>query len=111
MARLSNAELRATIVKGQKGLETLTDEDIGLYGPYATNVIRNYFVGFEHMRSGLLPESQWRTFQAALGPSLRRSRGNREHWTLRRDEYPREFQDMVDALVTEAEEADPNKFE
>ena len=111
LARLSNAELRATMVKGQKGLETLTDEEIGLYGPYATNVIRNYFVGFEHMRSGLLPESQWRTFQAALGRSLRRSRGNRELWSLRRDEYPREFQDMVDALVTEAEEADPKKLE
>ena len=99
------------MVKGQKGLETLTDEDIGLYGPYATNVIRNYFVGFEHMRSGLLPESQWRTFQAALGRSLRRSRGNRDLWSLRRDEYPREFQDMVDALVTEAEGADPKKLE
>ena len=111
LAMLDNAELRASVLKGQKGLEALTDEDIGLYGPYAANVMRNHFVAFELMRSGLLPESQWRTFQAALGRSLRRSRGDRELWALRRDEYPKEFQEMVDALVTEAEMAEPKRIE
>ncbi len=111
LAKLDNSELRASILKGQKGLEALTDTDIGLYGPYATNVMRNHFVAFELMRSGLLPESQWRTFQAALGRSLRRSRGDRELWALRRDEYSEEFQEMVDALVAEAELAEPKRIE
>ena len=111
LARLNNADLRASTVNGRKGLDGLTDEEIGLYGPYATNVIRNHFIAFELMRSGLLPESQWRTFQAALGRSLRRSRGDRELWALRRDEYPEEFQEMVDRLVADAELAEPKRFE
>jgi len=111
LARLDNPELRASMVKGQKGLDSLKDEDLGLYGPYATNVMRNHFVAFELMRSGLLPEPQWRTFRAALGRSLRRSVGNRDLWALRRAEYPDEFQRMVDELVAEAEKAEPTRIE
>ncbi len=111
LAKLDNSELRASILKGQKGLEALTDTDIGLYGPYAANVMRNHFVAFELMRGGLLPEFQWRTFRAALGRSLRRSRGDRELWALRRDEYSEEFQEMVDALIAEAELAEPKRIE
>ncbi len=111
LAKLDNPELRASIIKGSKGLDALTDEEIGLYGPYAANVMRNHFIAFELMRSGLLPESQWRTFQAALGRSLRRNRGYRELWNLRRDEYPEEFRKMADALVAEAEMAEPQRIE
>ena len=111
LARLGNADLRASVRKGQEGLEALSDEEIGLYGPYASNVMRNHFVAFELMRSGLLPESQWRTFEAALGRSLRRSLGDRELWLLRRDEFPREFQDLVDAFLAEAETAEPLRIE
>jgi hypothetical protein len=111
LGRLDNPALLTSIKNAQKGLDSLTDEDLALYGPYATNVIRNHFVAFELMRTGLLPKSQWRTFQAALGRGLRRSQGDREFWDLRRDEYPKEFQDMVDALVAESKIAEPKRIE
>ncbi len=111
LARLDNPDLRASLTKGSGGLNALTNKDLGLYGPYAASIMRNHFVAYELMRMGLLPESQWKTFQAALGRSLRWSLGNRELWKLRREEYPKEFQTMVDALVTEAENAEPDVFE
>ena len=46
-----------------------------------------------------------------LGRGLRRSRGDRELWALRRGEYPPEFQEMVDALVVEAEKVEPKRIE
>ncbi len=111
LARLDNVELRASVLKGQEGLEALSREEMGIFGPYASNAMRNHFVAFELMRSGLLPESQWRTFEAALGRSLRRSRGDRELWVLRRDEFPPEFQEVVDALIIEAESTEPASIE
>jgi hypothetical protein len=101
LARLENAELRTAVSNGNDGLAGLSDVDFALYGPYAANTMRSHFIAFELMRTGLLPEEQWRTFQAALGRMLDRSQGDRELWVLRRDEYPEEFRSMVDALVAE----------
>ena len=63
------------------------------------------------MQSGLLPESQWRTFEAALGRAVRRSIGHRELWKLRRDEYSEEFRTMMDTLVATAETTEQSEFE
>jgi hypothetical protein len=111
LARLDNPDLRASLTKGSGGLNALTIEDLGLYGPYTASITRNHFVAYELMRSGILPESQWQTFRAALGRHLGRSLGARELWELRREEYTEEFRTMVDALVAEAETAEPSVFE
>lgn len=107
LARLDNSQLQESIRRGAEGLDTLSDEDYGLYGPYASNAMRNHFVAFELMRSGLLPERQWKTFEAALGRSLQRSLGDRELWVLRRDEYPEDFRELVDRLISNAESSLP----
>jgi hypothetical protein len=101
LARLDNAELRTAVSNGNDGLAGLSNSDFSLYGPYAANMMRSHFIAFELMRTGLLPEAQWRTFQAALGRMLERSQGDRELWVLRRGEYPDEFQSLVDALIVE----------
>ena len=54
LARLDNVELRASVLKGQEGLEALSREEMGIFGPYASNAMRNHFVAFELMRSGLM---------------------------------------------------------
>lgn len=110
-ARLDNPDLLASVKKGSGGLNALTSDDLGLYGPYATSIMRNHFVAYELMRSGLLPESQWQTFHAALGRHLGWSLGARELWELRREEYTEEFRTMVDALVAEAQNAEPGALE
>ncbi|MEQ8960456.1 MAG: hypothetical protein RLP02_21460, partial [Coleofasciculus sp. C2-GNP5-27] len=66
LARLDNPELRAVSSKATDGLSSLTVEELGLYGPYITNVMRNHFVAFELMQSGILPENQWLTFRESL---------------------------------------------
>lgn len=101
LARLENSELRTAISNGQNGLEGLSSTEFDMYGPYAANMMRSHFIAFELMRTGLLPESQWRTYQAALERMLVRSQGDRQLWALRRGEYPNEFRSMVDALIAD----------
>ena len=105
LARLDNAELRTAVSKSEDGLDGLSREEFGMYGPYAANMMRSHFIAFELMRIGLLPETQWRTFHAALGRMLDRSQGDRELWELRRAEYPEEFRSLVDALITDSGES------
>ena len=111
LARLDNPDLSLSVHKSREGLDAMTVEDLRLYGPYATNVMRNHFVAYELMRSGLLPESQWRTFRAALRRSLERSLGARELWKLRREEYTEEFRTLVDTFVAEVENAQSTVLE
>lgn len=106
LARLDNSELRTASSKAADGLSALTVEELGLYGPYTTNVMRNHFIAFELMVSGILPESQWLTFRESLRRGLERSKGEREFWTDRRYEYTPEFQELVDDLVTQIENAE-----
>ena len=105
LARLDNPELRSAIDLARSGLEALAEDQnsASLYVPYTANVMRDHFIAFELMQSGLLPESQWRTYHAALERSLNRSKGSRELWDQRRQEYPDEFRLMVDSLVSAAE--------
>ena len=105
LARLDNPELRAVTSKAFDGLSSLTVEELGLYGPYITNVMRNHFVAFELMQSGILPENQWLTFRESLRRGLERSTGEREFWKERRYEYTPEFQDLIDNLVTQIDDS------
>ena len=109
--RLDNPALQAVYYGNARGgLDALTDDEGNLFIPYAANVMRNHFVAFELMQSGLLPESQWRTFEAALRRSLIDSQGARELWKRRRDEYSAEFQDLVDDIVSDAEANQPSEI-
>ena len=101
LAPLDNQELRASISSAKQGLESLSDEEADLFYPYWSSMVRNHFVAFELKRTGLLPESQWHTFQAAFRRALGRNEGGRDLWEIRRDEYPEEFQAMVDELISD----------
>jgi len=105
LARMDNPELREAIALARNGLDTLENDRSNhvLYVPYAANVMRDHFIAFELMRSGLLPEAQWRTYHAALERHLMGSQGNRDLWQLRRQEYPAEFQTIVDTIVAAVE--------
>ena len=103
LAQIQNPDLDAVLTKGQDGLAGLSSDERSNFIPFAASEMRNHFVAYELMRSGLLPESQWRTFEAALERLLNRSAGARELWEIRRDEYPEEFRALVDRLTNEAE--------
>ncbi len=103
LAIITNPGLASVIFKGRAGLSVLSDEEVQIFAPFASNLIRNYFVGYELMRSDILPELQWRTFEASLGRALKRNTGYREFWESRRSDYPDEFRTLVDELVTRAE--------
>ena len=104
LARLDNPELLAATVKAADGSSELTIEERRLFGPYTTNVMRNHFIAFELMLSGILPEAQWNTFLESLRRGLERSKGERDYWNDRRGEYTPEFRELVDGLVTQIEE-------
>ena len=105
LAQITNPELDSTLTKGQDGLGALTSDERTNFIPFATSELRNHFVAYELMQSGLLPESQWQTFRGSLERSLGRSAGLREVWEIRRDDYPDGFRALVDALVNEPEES------
>ena len=102
-AGLGNEKLREVGTKGQSGLEALDNAELNLFVPYNWNVMRSNFVAFELKRSGMLPESQWRTFEAALARRLKRSQGVRELWSIRKNEFTDEYQALVDGII-ESEE-------
>jgi hypothetical protein len=103
LARIDSPELQTSLERGNKGWDALTEEDRRVWSAYTASVIRNHFVAYELMRSGLLPASQWQTFHAALGRTFKNSLGARQLWQERRTEYPDEFRAMADALVKKAE--------
>jgi hypothetical protein len=97
-----NAELRDVATKAKGGLENLTDEESGVFISLAGQRIRSYYVGYQMMRGGLLPEDDWRTFQESLGRLLIRNPGYAEVWKTRREDYPEDFQRTVDDLLLRA---------
>ena len=107
LARLDNPELLASIDTASDGLSGLSQDD-PYYMPYTGNMIRSHFIAFELMKSGLLPEQQWRSFRSSLKGLFRRSKGARELWILRQelepDEYSQEFIDFVNAYIAEIEQ-------
>ena len=111
LARIDSPELQASLERGSKGRDSLTEEDTRVWSAYTASVIRNHFVAYELMRSGLLPESQWRTFHAALGRTFKNSVGARQLWQERRAEYSDEFRAMADALVKKAEMSERSESE
>ena len=109
--RLDNPALQASFFNARGGLDVLTEDERRLFVSYATNIVRNHFVAFELMQSGLLPKSQWRTFEAALRRNLIPSQGARELWEIRRGEYSGGFQDLVDDIVSDAEANQPSQID
>jgi hypothetical protein len=105
LERMDNPALREAVGLARRGIDALENDPAktALYFPYAANVMRDHFIAYELMRSGLLPERQWRTYYAALSRYLTGSRGNRELWKQRRDEYPADYQSIVDEIVRTAE--------
>jgi hypothetical protein len=103
-AGLQNEQLRDAETKGLSGLEDLGIAETNLFVPYNWNIMRSNIVAFELKRSGMLPESQWRTFEAALARRLRRSQGARELWSIRKKEFTEEFQALVDGMIETADE-------
>jgi hypothetical protein len=98
---IENRELRAIITKAREGIESLSEDEAGVYFPYAAQQLRSYFVGFQMMQSGILPEDEWTPFQGALHRSLHRSRGYLDVWHARRHDYPEDFRSLVDKLAEE----------
>jgi hypothetical protein len=103
-AGLQNEQLRDAQAKGTKGLEDLSGAERNLFIPYSWNIMRSNFVAFELKQSGMLPETQWRTFEAALVRRLKRSQGIRELWTIRKGEFTEEFQALVDGIIESEDE-------
>ena len=103
---LENEQLRDAEAKGLSGLETLDYAELNLFVPYNWNIMRSYFVAFELKQSGMLPESQWRTFQAALARRIKRSQGARDLWSIRKKEFTEEFQALVHGLIESEDEYD-----
>jgi len=97
-----NAELVAILINGRAGLDVHSENEYARYGHFAINQMRNHFAAHELMRTGLLPSGHWQTFAAALERSMHRSKGVRELWSQRRDEYPEEFRKLVDDIAAKA---------
>ena len=82
-------------------MSALNDDESLLFFPFATQHIRSFFVGYQMMQSGILPEDEWQTFEGALGRTLTRNSGYPDAWALRRHDYPENFQQLVDKLIDE----------
>jgi hypothetical protein len=102
-----NAELRDVATKAKGGLENLTDNESQAFVSLAGQRIRSYFVGYQMMRGGLLPEDDWRSFKESLGRLLIRNPGYADVWEIRREDYPEDFQRTVDDLLIGAETDNP----
>lgn len=102
---LENPDLLRIDTLGNAGLDALSEAELAPFILYNWNIIRNNFVAFELLQSGVLPRSQWRTFEAALERRIRRSAGLRDLWAERRGELPAEFRALVDDMVAAAGEA------
>ena len=76
LVQLTNPDLDATLTKGQEGLGTLTSDEISNFFPYATAELRNHFVAYELMQSGLLPDYQWEDLRGGTAAGCRA-----EYWT------------------------------
>ena len=109
LEQANNAELAAIIIKGYAGLDSLSQQELAQYGPFVTNQMRNHFAAHELMRTGLLPSGHWQTFAAALERSMHRSKGVRELWAQRRNEFPEEFRKLVDDIAAKAESMPSNQ--
>lgn len=103
LEQANNSELAAILIKAYVGLDALSPHEMVQYGSFVTNQMRNYFAAHELMLNGLLPQGHWRTFAAALKRSMHRSKGVRELWSQRRDEYPEAFRQLVDEIAVWAE--------
>ena len=106
MARVNSAELRVAFMKVADGYEMLSVEEQAIMAPYINSVIRNHFVAYELRESGLLPDSQWRTFRASLIGTMRRQ-ASRDIWRSFLGRYPDvysdDFQKVVDKAIEDAE--------
>jgi len=101
---IENPDLRAIMRKARGGLEALSGEEVDAYFSYAAQQHRSFFVGFQMMRSGILPKDEWMPFQGALHRSLHRSRGYLDVWNARRHDYPEDYRRLVDRLIEEPAE-------
>lgn len=97
--RVVNPELRGVISKARNGLESLLQEENEMFFPYASQQIRSFFVGYQMMQSGILPEDEWAPFEGALHRTLHRNQGYMDVWQARRQDYPESFRNLVDGLV------------
>ena len=95
---------QVALLNARKGLEQLSWQDSEIFFPYAVQRIRGFFVGYQMMQSGLLPEEDWLTFERALSRFLNRNVGFVDIWEMRRDDYPADFQELVDGMVESSED-------
>ena len=97
--RVVNPELRGLVRKAREGLDALESEEVDVFFPYASQQLRSFFVGYQMMQSGILPEDEWQPFEGALHRTLHRFQGNIDVWAARRHDYPKKFRDLVDRLI------------
>lgn len=101
---LQNENLRDIDTRGTRGgLDVLAEDELGQFVIYNWNLLRNHFVAFELMQTGVLPQSQWLTFEAALERRVSRNKGFRDLWKARREEISEEFRSLVDSMVEQAD--------
>ena len=97
---ISDQNFRVVLTKARRGgLSALTDDESLLFLPFASQHIRSFFVGYQMMQSGILPEDEWQTFEGALGRTFSRNLGYPDAWTNRKYDYPEDFQQLVDKLI------------
>ena len=97
---LENPEVITILIKGREDLDALNPEESTVFVMYLGNQMRQHFFGYELMKSGLLPERQWHTFEQALERELGRGPALSELWDGFRDDYPSDFQKLVDDKIS-----------
>ena len=112
MTMVTDPDMFAVVTKADEyGLDVLSGQERQQYVAFAQSSLRNHFVAHELMASGLLQAAQGQTFEAALRRGVERSRGMRDLWELRRNEFSESFRLKVDALVQDAQPATSDAVE
>ena len=103
---ISDQNFRVVLTKARRGgMSALNDDESLLFFPFAAQHIRSFFVGYQMMQGGLLPEEDWQTFEGALGRTFGRNRGYADVWALRRHDYPEDFQKLVDKFAAAGQDS------
>jgi hypothetical protein len=100
LAMLENPEIVATVLKGREDRDALSPEENVVFTAFKANQLRQHFFGYELMKSGLMPTRQWRTFERALEREFGRGSAIIEIWDGNRDDYPSDFQKLVDDIIS-----------
>ena len=78
--------------------ESLSEDEIQLYGMFTTNQLRSFYNAFVLYSEGLIKEEQWKSFSPNLS-RVASSRAFPEFWSRIKHGYPKKFQAVVDSKI------------